>query len=326
MSLYLLSPVVAELMLGSSPPITFALLSWTDLPMYGGGAILIRELTLRWGKGWPTILALGVAYAIAEEGIAVRTFFDRTAAAVQPLGDYGWFGGTNWVWDVHLSLYHAVISIAIPIFLVMLAYPDRRDEPWVSGRWLKKAAVGYVGVIAFWLVAYKLPVDGGYIVASLVAIAVLVWLARRLPASIEVPAWLDPSGGSGRAPAPRRVAVVAFAATCGVFAMDWGRGIDLPAGAAVAVMLAIAATTGWWFARGSRRQGWTDRQRYAIAAGVFFFLPVVSPIIELSGAHGQLIVGIVTGWLLVRTWRRLRAREAEEPPAPATVYLRESTG
>lgn len=318
MALYLLSPVVAELCSGATPWYSYIFFGPMLCLMYGGGAILIREMTLRWGKGWPTILALGVAYAIAEEGIAVRTFFDRTAPVVKPLGDYGWFGGTNWVWDVHLSLYHAIISIAVPIFLVMLAYPARRNQPWIGDRWLKKAAVGYVGVIVFWLVVYKTPVDGGYILAGLAVIAALIWLARRLPASIELPAWPDRSPGSGRAPTPKRVAIVAFAATFGIFAMDWGRGLGLPAVGAIAIMLASSAVAGWWFVRGSRRPGWTDRQRYAIAAGIFFFLPLISPIIELSGEHGQIIVGIVTGWLLVRTWRRLRAREAEELEVRAT--------
>jgi hypothetical protein len=319
MALYLLSPVVAELCSGATPWYSYIFFGWMLCLMYGGGAILIREMTLRWGKDWPTILALGVAYAIAEEGIAVRTFFDRTAPVVKPLGDYGWFAGTNWVWDVHLSLYHAIVSIAVPIFLVMLAYPGRRNEPWVSDRWLKKAAVGYVGVIVFWLVVYKTPVDGGYIIASLAAIVGLIWLARRLPASIKLPAIIQRWSGSGPAPTPRRVAIVAFTACFGVFWMDWGRGLGLPAGGAVAAMLAISAVTGWWFVRGSRRPGWTDRQRYAIAAGIFFFLPVISPIMEMSGEHGQLIVGIVTGWLLVRTWRRLRAREAEEPAVAGKV-------
>jgi hypothetical protein len=304
MALYLLSPVVAELCSGSTPAFNYIFFGWMLSLMYGGGAILIREVAVRWGKGWPTILALGVAYAIAEEGIAVRTFFDRTAPVLQPLGDYGWAGGVNWVWAVHLSIYHAVISIAIPIFLVWLAYPSRRSEPWVSDRWLRRAAAGFVAVEVFWLVVYRRPVEGIYIVGSLAAIAAIVALARLLPAAAGMPAL------PGSAPSARRVVIVAFAAVVGVFLMDWGRGLGLPPAGAVAAMLAISGAAGWWFLRGSRRQGWTDRQRYAVAAGIFFFLPATSPLMELSGIRGQLVVGIVTGWLIVRQWRRLRAREA----------------
>ena len=331
MALYLLSPVVAELCSGATPAFNYIFFGWMLCLMYGGGAILIREATLRWNKGWPTILALGVAYGLAEEGIAVRTFFDRTAPVVQPLGDFGWAGGVNWIFTTHLVLYHAVISIAIPIFLVMLAYPERRTQPWVSPRWLKKAAAGYVGVHLFWLLVYQRPVDGGYIVASLAVIALLVSIARGLPTSIALPftgaadtGAADAGAGAdtSRAPSPRRVALVAFAATFVVFWLDWGRGLGLTALAASVAMLVVAAAAGWWFIRGSRRPGWTDRQRYAVAAGVFAFLPVFSPFIELAGSRGQLVVGIVTAYLLRRTWRRLREREAASAePHPDDVSV-----
>src|SRR5512140_3257017 len=137
MALYLLSPVIAELMLGSSPPIPFLLLSWTNIPMYGGGAILIRELAIRWRKGWPTIIALGVAYAVAEEGIIVRTFFDQGAPQLAGLKDYGWAFGANWVWITSMAIYHSLVSIALPILLVTMAFPERAREPWVSTRWLR---------------------------------------------------------------------------------------------------------------------------------------------------------------------------------------------
>jgi hypothetical protein len=314
MALYLLSPVVAELCSGATPAFNYIFFGWMLCLMYGGGAILIREFTLRWGKGWPTILVLGVAYGLAEEGIAVRTFFDATAPVEQPLAGFGWVGGVSWVFTTHLLLYHAVISIAIPIFLVMLAYPARRNEPWVSSRWLKKAAVGYVGVHIFWLLVYQRPVAGGYIVASLVVIAGLILLARRLPTAIALPGRLGRHAGIGRAPTPKRIAIVAFSSTFAVFWMDWGKGLGLPADGAVAVMVLVATVTGWWLVRGSQRPGWTDRQRFAVAAGIVFFLVVFSPFIELSGARGTLIVGIVTGWLFVRQWRRLREREAASQP------------
>jgi NhaP-type Na+/H+ or K+/H+ antiporter len=35
--------------------------------------------------------------------------------------------------------------------------------------------------------------------------------------------------------------------------------------------------------------------------------------------RGQIVVGIVPGYLLVRTWRRLRAREAQVAPAADEV-------
>jgi hypothetical protein len=190
----------------------------------------------------------------------------------------------------------------------MLAYPARRNEPWVSSRWLGTAAIGYIGIHVVWLLVYQRPVAGVYIVASLAAIAELILLASPLPATVAQTGRLGRYTGIERAPTPKRVAIVAFSATSAVFSMDWGRGLGLPAVGAVAVMVIVSAAAAWWFLLGSQRPGWTDRQRYAIAAGIFF-LPAVSPFIELSGARGQIVVGIITGWLQVRQWRRIRACE-----------------
>ena len=76
--LFCLAPMTAELLTGSAPPAEFfnpfLLLVLTAL--YGSGAILVRELALRWHKGWPSILVLGAAYGIVEEGLMVKSFFD----------------------------------------------------------------------------------------------------------------------------------------------------------------------------------------------------------------------------------------------------------
>ncbi|MCG2769572.1 MAG: hypothetical protein L6435_14495 [Anaerolineae bacterium] len=39
--------------------------------------MLIRELRVRWGKGWPTVFVLGAAYGVLEEGLMVKSFFLR---------------------------------------------------------------------------------------------------------------------------------------------------------------------------------------------------------------------------------------------------------
>ncbi len=45
-------------------------------PMYGGGAVIIREAARRAGKGWPTIFLLALAYAVIEEGLVCQTLFN----------------------------------------------------------------------------------------------------------------------------------------------------------------------------------------------------------------------------------------------------------
>jgi hypothetical protein len=50
------------------------------------------------------------------------------------LAVYGRVAGVNWVWAEHLTLYHALISIAASITFVEMLYPERRYERWVTTR------------------------------------------------------------------------------------------------------------------------------------------------------------------------------------------------
>jgi hypothetical protein len=45
--------------------------------LYGSGAIVMRELKIRWRKDFRGFLLLGGAYGKLEEGLMVKSFFDR---------------------------------------------------------------------------------------------------------------------------------------------------------------------------------------------------------------------------------------------------------
>ncbi len=67
---------------------------------------------IRWRKGWASVFLLGFAYAILEEGLALRTLYNPLAGPVGILGYYGHWLGVNWVWTVglfpfSLSLLHS---------------------------------------------------------------------------------------------------------------------------------------------------------------------------------------------------------------------------
>jgi hypothetical protein len=78
LTLLLLAPILGELLSAHQSPLeffnpgNFLILS---LP-YGFGAILCRELVVRWKKGLLGLLLLGIAYSIYEEGIVVHSFFN----------------------------------------------------------------------------------------------------------------------------------------------------------------------------------------------------------------------------------------------------------
>ena len=102
------------------------------ISLYGSGAVVVRELRTRWHKGVGSMLLLGAAYGVLEEGLMVTSWFSPYWADLGPMAVYGRLLGVNWVWAEMLTIYHAVFSITIPILLVELAYPQRCGESWVG--------------------------------------------------------------------------------------------------------------------------------------------------------------------------------------------------
>ena len=74
-TLFFVAPLVAEFLLGNLPiKLIGALIVLA--PMYGGGALLIREIVRRAGRGWPTILLLALTYGILEEAFTTQSLFN----------------------------------------------------------------------------------------------------------------------------------------------------------------------------------------------------------------------------------------------------------
>ena len=187
LALFLLSPLVGELLSGSSPPTEyFALPGFIILHLlYGGGAVLARELKVRWRLGVGSLILLGCAYGIIEEGIMVASFFNPGWIDLGTLGVYGRWLGVNWVWSAGLTIYHSLVSITAPVLLVELAYPGYRGEPWLSRRWLAAVAVAFVADVIFGvfgfsaMLNYYAPVT--HLLGALAVAALFVVAARRFP-------------------------------------------------------------------------------------------------------------------------------------------------
>src|SRR5256885_16843146 len=106
LALVLLSPVIAEMLSGSTPPlewlnpIAVLFLIW----LYGAGVLVMRETAVRWKTGWPSILLLGAAYGIIEEGLAVKSLFDPGWMGLGALDWHGRWFDVNWVSAVCLTI------------------------------------------------------------------------------------------------------------------------------------------------------------------------------------------------------------------------------
>lgn len=132
--LFFLAPLVAEFLLGDFP-ITMIAILFFMAPMYGGGAILIREFTRRTGRGWPTIVTLALAYGILEEAFTTQSLFNPNylglnlhllkPAFIPALGISAW-------WTVFVLTLHTVWSISVPIALTESLVPRRAEQPWLG--------------------------------------------------------------------------------------------------------------------------------------------------------------------------------------------------
>ena len=156
--LFFLSPLIAEFLLGNLPikmlPALIVL-----APMYGGGALLIREVARRTGRGWPSILVLGLAYGIVEEAFTTQSLFNPNYLSLnQHLLDPGYIpalGMGAW-WTLFVLTLHTAWSICTSIALMEALAPSKATEPWLGRGGLAVAAVLFIlGAIASTLIGYR---------------------------------------------------------------------------------------------------------------------------------------------------------------------------
>lgn len=257
--LLVLAPFVGEYLLGNLSIRILPALPFL-VPMYGGGALLIREVVRRTGFGWPAILLLGAAYGLIEAGLADQSLFNPTFEghdfqAATPVPALG-ISAEN---SLSFVVGHAVWSIGVPIALVEHLTPTRRTSPWLGPAGLTVTALAYTW--GLWIVFRELHESEGFLAtpAQLTGAAVVAALLVAAAFLTRRPGGVPE--GAGRVPRPWLVAAGGFVVS-GVFVArpdSWagfGFGLALLPLAAVAVS-ALA-----------RRPRWTQEHRVALAGGV----------------------------------------------------------
>ncbi|MEU8141352.1 hypothetical protein [Nonomuraea sp. NPDC048901] len=305
--LVLLSPLVAEFLLGDFPLTSLYFLVLLA-PTYGGAALLIREVARRAGIGWPGIVLMSLAYGVFEEGIMTMSLFNPDYAG-QRLLDPGFVPalGIGVPWTLFVLALHIVWSMSVPIALVEELTGARRTTPWLGKVGLTVTAVlAVLGAALMTVFSYM----NGHFLASVpqlvsivVIVAALVVLAFRLPHRTN-------ADRAGEAPAPWLVLVVTlvagvlFEAPNLLLGDQVGLGIALLAGVEVG-MTALAL---FW----SARRGWDGRHRMALAGGAlltyvwhaFFSGPVV-PATPLINLVSHIVFGLGALVLLAFAARRV---------------------
>jgi len=262
LGLFFTAPLVAEFLLGNLPikllPALIVL-----APLYGGGALLIREWVRRTARGWPSILLLGMTYAILEEAFTTQSLFNPdylklhlgllTPAYIPALGIGGWW--TMWMLNVH-----AVWSIATPIALIEACVPDRTRAPWLGRIGMAVTTLVFIfGAAAAGVMQFKQDPFLASTEQFISAAAVVVLLAV---APFRISARPNSDEARGRAPSPWIVGAVALlfgsAALFVPQAWGWGAVAEL-LGLDLVMLLAVLV----W----SRRAGWALQHQLALGAG-----------------------------------------------------------
>jgi hypothetical protein len=319
-ALFLLAPILGELVSGHQAPLEFVNpITWvlTAAP-YGLGALAARELVVRWGKGWWSLLLLGIAYGLFEEGIVARSLFDGRWSELGSLADYDFAGGINWTYAQLLLHFHATISILASVALVGLLYPTRRREPWISNRSLGLCGVG----LALWapaLMGVQALVDDpewplffpslALYLGTMGAIAGLVVLARTLPVG-------NPPPHDRTVPRPLAFGLVGAVNTTIVFLVvfavpEWDS--PPPLAASVAFIATFDAASVAVLARWSGNfHAWGETHVFALVAGQLAFFLVFGVLADFTdGWTGTSLVSIAAVYLLSKMWAIIRPRDRE---------------
>jgi hypothetical protein len=259
--LFFVAPLLAEFLLGDLPINLLGALVILA-PMYGGGALLIREVARRNGKGWPSIFLLALAYAIFEEAFTTQTLFNPNYLHLNlHLLDHAYIAalGISVWWTIFVLTLHTVWSISVSIALVEALVPDRATAPWLG--WVGLAVTSVFFVLAA-AVSTKIEIKQDHFVASMPQFAV----AAVICVLTIIAAFCLPARTTGRVP--------------GWVPSPWVVGAG--ALAAGSIFLLVPNTWNWWavvvylvldvvsiatvFSL-PHRAGWNGQHRLALAGG-----------------------------------------------------------
>jgi hypothetical protein len=258
--LFFLAPLFGEYLLGN---LKFSEIVYVPFiaPLYGAGALLIREVARRTGRGYATMLILGIAYALIEEGLVDQLLFnpayftgqEQLMNTVLPV-----LGLDAWLTLIVIAM-HAVWSICIPIILVEVIFAKRGKAPWLGKTGLAVvAAIFVLGSVWLW---YTIYLETGFfasaphLIGTAVVITALIIAAFAFKHRAIAPA-------QGFVPNPWIAGGVTFAASSLYMLTEF-----LPGWTRVGACILIAAVCFTLVFRWSHRRNWSALHTLALAGG-----------------------------------------------------------
>jgi hypothetical protein len=269
-----LAPLIAEVLSGAtrfSSLFVFPI----EVCVWGGGALLIREVVRRRRLGWVHMLLLALALSVAEELLIQQTSLAPMVIRIKGV-TYGRALGVNYVYLLWALIYETVFVVFLPVYLTELLFPPRRQTAWLNRRGMVLVSVLFVaGACLAWyswtriarpqvfhVAAYRPSVTG--LVTAAVLIAALIFAAlgsgrrwqgnrRSLPAPAA--GWVAVAGGLW--------AVLLE----GLVILAFGLDPAFPPPAAVACGRVLAQVPLAGVPRRAAEAGWTQKHLFFLLSG-----------------------------------------------------------
>lgn len=317
--LLLLSPICAEYLIGYAESISKPLEMLAGLlilaPLYGTVALLIRDITRRTGRGWPTILLLATAFGLIQAGLIDQSLFslydvpgweaERGPTLVPVLGIsvddlLGFVGG------------HVIWSFGAPIAVIESCVPQIADRPWL-GR------AGLIVMLLLYLVAAALILDEHLETMQFIASPAQLSITALVAACLAGAAFLVPRRNAftaSRVPPPWLVGCIALAVLAAhqMVPSTW---------AGVAATVLLLGVSGLLLLYWSGHPAWSRRHVLAAAGAALMVNAGFSFLVQPLGNSSSIMkyvsnAAILLGVLALIAWAYDRLRQAEKVARLAT--------
>jgi hypothetical protein len=295
LGVFLMAPLTAEYLLGydtSTGDLGALLLGLIFFaPLYGGPALLIREIARRAGRGWPSMLLLGIGFGVIQAGLIDHSLFNTSYRDIdywQELLDPTFIPvlGIGASMALNFIAGHAIWSFAVPIAIFETLAPSRRTTPWLGKLGLAIVVVLYLCVSTLIFLDHVeseqfLPSAPQLIGAAAVVVALFgaaFAVGRRPQPPVDLPApnpWLVGALAFAAFSLPMLIEIVlaVLGAPISFESSWWGVAVS------GVLMLGLAVTAARW----SRRVGWGDTHRLALAGGALLTHVWIAFLVEPLG-------------------------------------------
>jgi len=310
----MLAATLAEVLTGSTPlptiilyPIGFVF----NIGLYGGGALLIREASVRWRKRWGAVLPLGGAYAVGEEGFAAKTMINPNSPIIGNQAYSHWLG-INWVPLAALTIFHAAFSIAVPILLIELIFPETKGRRLLG----RVGLILTMGLYAADVVLLSLWFGDPYHPSLFPILFLSVYAAAFILAAYRVPRSFLQARGERPDRGERTFLLLGLGVMIGFFLIGGGLtplgGLTtrfLPWPATVALSVPFTGLTAWYLVKHAGRSE-NYRVKIAFVLGMTLIFVPMDIMLEISGDIGVLaFTALIIGLLI---WLRQRIKQANK--------------